>query len=181
MTDDDLFTVDAPPATDAPSASADAPYGYKDDGTPYKRKPNAAGTRKARTPKATPAAAPGGLAFTTVTQLWSMLAGILAVFGRFFNSTPLMADAIVVNAAEESVVPPLSKVVANNEQLMELCERLSKVTPGVEAAMALVPVATAIAINHRLIPGSEGKAEALVKAAAAQTPAEEPTHVDPTD
>lgn len=148
------------PERETPSDN-EAPYGYKPDGTPYKRRPNAnAGNRTGRARKKNDSEKAVADAVSTI---YGALAGLLALFARLFQSVPLMADSIVMNKAAPKTIPPLIKVVGNNDKLTELCVRLSQITPGVELATQLLPLIGAMIANHGLVPGAEGQAEKIVR------------------
>lgn len=165
MDADDLFSVvddDTTPPARADAVTSDAPYGYKSDGTPYKRRPSGnAGPRKQRAAKKDDAST---AVTTAVMSMWGAVVALLTVFARMLKSTPLMADAIVVSKSTPKVVPPLTKVIAQNERLVEMCVRLSTITPGIEFAMALMPLIGQILTNHDMVPGSENQSERIVKA-----------------
>lgn len=165
MDDDDLFAVvdqgGSPPPRESASPS-DAPYGYKANGEPYKRRP-AGGPRKVRAAKKDDR---GDAVKVAVSSCYAAIIAVLTMLARMLKSTPLMADAIVVNKSASKTIPPLTEIISKNDQLVEMCVRLTAITPGIELAMALLPVIGQILSNHGMVPGAENQSEAIVRAHA---------------
>lgn len=170
MDDSELFTVLPPPDKETPGESPDAPYGYKPDGTPYKRRPSGPRATKTGGGRAGKAAEVDKAVLGAVTMAWGLIVTVLATLARVFKSTPLMADAIVTNQASAKTVPPLTEIIKGNDALVAICIRLSAITPGVELATALLPLIGQIAANHGMVPGAETQAEKIVRAYQAEQP-----------
>jgi hypothetical protein len=143
--------------------TADAPYGFKADGTPYKRDPAAAraswATRNAsggspKAPTARRKAAAGKPAPTTEQRaqrtfefLTIPISG-LGIAAQVSGSAPLLADAIVLAHAAPDIAHAVAEVAEQDDRVARGVDQLVQTGPYAALFTALVPVALQLAANH---------------------------------
>jgi hypothetical protein len=153
-----------------PLFDTEAPFGRKDDGTPYKRSPEwrakaAEAMSKGRTSKAAkrPAAKTAGKAtpaagkhaeYTMAMQgVMQIPAAVLAMASRWSPTLALDSVAFTVHA------PPISSAVADlameDARVAAILEKVAEVGPYGAIVLAVLPLVLQVAANHKAIPPNE--------------------------
>lgn len=159
-------TIDGPqddvPVT-ATTDPVDAPWGFKEDGTPYKRDPAIYATRTAnkarksgKAPTGRKASRSKGPDYTQdVTGVLQLAVLPLAVAGR--ANPVFLLDAHAVTEGTPEIAAAVNEVAQNDPRVAALLDKLGKVGPYGVLVAAVVPVAVQVAVNHRaLAPGIMG-------------------------
>lgn len=145
---------------DVPQPSPEAPWGYKADGTPYKRNPESyRGGRKRRadgTPPPKRNARPNQPNSAAQTQargqgifeLLSIPVAGLAMAGQATNSKPLVADAIVLGKGAAPIATAVAQLAEQDARVAQLVDSLIQTGPYAALFTALMPVAVQIGANH---------------------------------
>ena len=140
-----------------------APWGYKDDGTPYKRDPSIYARRDgkrrgASAPKAKTAKKPkakGSPYRDSVLGLFQLVA--LPVAAAATRSDAAKADLITMDACAEPIAESVDSLAQSNEKVAQALDRLADVGPYGLVIAAVTPMILQIAVNHgRLAPGIAG-------------------------
>lgn len=193
----DTETVTIPPAEGAqgsqerpskPTAADEAPWGYKDDGTPYKRDPSiyarrdANRARKASTPKRSKSKSKGPDYTDDVLGILQLVGVPLALAGTYDRA--FLADVVALNEHAPNIASAVNDIALEDERVAAVLERLGKVGPYGMLLTAVTPLIAQMAVNHRVLaPGLLGTADpdALVASIIPpeQPPPNEPTYREP--
>lgn len=136
-----------------PETKPEAPYGYKPDGTPYKRNPASYTGRGTKTPgrKSTPnkaTAAKGPDYAQIVMGLMQIPAAGLALGGQISRSPALVADAAAMAIHTVPLANAVDQVARENSQVAAILDKISVVGPYSALLGAVIPFAMQIMVNH---------------------------------
>lgn len=136
----------------------DAPFGYKPDGTPYKRDPKAAKAsweaRRAKAPgRNQKANTPSSAARTqqraqAVFDMLTIPVAGLAGTGQALKSKPLIADAVVLGHSAPQIAKAVAEVADQDDRIARVVDGLVQTGPYAALFTAILPVAVQIAANH---------------------------------
>jgi len=130
-----------------PEKKPDAPWGYKKDGTPYKRDPKRYATRSANQAKKVPGDEVPNRA-QKVYELLTIPIGVTAVTAQATASKALLADAIVAGKSAPAIATAVADVARDNERFAEIVDRITSTGPYAALFGAVAPLALQIAANH---------------------------------
>jgi hypothetical protein len=150
----DYEIVDEEPPDEAPEDRApnpDAPYGYKKDGTPYKRRPNRAGSRKGGRKRSTTQYG------KVVEDLIMSFAQPLGLAGLATRNDVLIAHSWVLADRAGPVGEAMQGVAEQNDRIAAAIEKLAEVSPYAELTAAIMPAIPQILCNVGMLkPGVLG-------------------------
>lgn len=140
-------TVSAPT-----SGAEEAPWGYKPDGTPYKRDPRGYTGRK-RVPaagkaKATAAAEQTNARAKAVFETLTIPVAGLSILGQSTGNASFVADGIVLADASPGIAMAVAQIADQDARIAGLVDRLVATGPYAALFTAMLPVAMQIAANH---------------------------------
>jgi hypothetical protein len=181
---DQVTSVDLPPMDgedrdDAPKVETDtrpedAPWGYKEDGTPYKvdparyRRRDANRRRASSGPQAKKTKAKAGSPYRdSVLGLVQIVGLPLAAAGA--RDDRFLADLVALNATAPGIADAVDSIAQNNRQVAAALDKLGEVGPYGLLIGALAPLILQVACNHGIVPaGTMGTiaADDLLQAAA---------------
>ena len=168
-----LDGMDVPPAPAASDdATPEAPYGYREDGTPKRaagrprKATRAPRSRKARTPrvagrKATPAAPQPGKARTprsAAPDYAGALKGTLQTIGVPLALNPkTLPDAAALAVHGPALAEAVGELAHEHAAVAAVLDRLMAIGPIGIALGAAVPLFAQVAVNHGVIPLELGR------------------------
>lgn len=130
----------------------DAPYGYKKDGTPYKRRPNRTGGRRK-----------GGKRKSTtkygavVSDLIMAFAQPLGLAGLATRNDVLIAHSWVLADRAGPVGDAFQGIAEQNDRIAAAIEKLAEVSPYAELTAAIMPAIPQVLCNVGMLrPGVLG-------------------------
>lgn len=132
-----------------PEKTPDAPWGYKKDGTPYKRNPaqyTARGT-KASAAQRHPEVEKAERA-QRVYEFLSIPVGVAGMVGQATGSKALVADAVTLGQGAPVLAKGVADVASENEAFAEIVDKLTASGPYAALFGALAPIVVQIAANH---------------------------------
>jgi hypothetical protein len=185
----------AAPASDsdvaAPPPRPEAPYGYKDDGTPKKAagrpKNDTAGRARVTTTRSGAAQSPGtadpgqDARIRTGMQGWAQIGGVFCAVGAKAAKTPalklaLQADAVTVMSTGEDLAEACVKTAAADENFARIMDRLCALGPYAALLEVGGKITTQLVRNHKpgaQLPGTMHPAEIVAEAERAAAAAAE--------
>lgn len=153
--EDPTIRVETEPPADAPG---DAPWGYKDDGTPYKVDParyrkRDAKRRGAAAPTARPAASKGRKA----SQYRDSVLGLTQIVGlplaaAATQNDVFLADLVALNETAPGIADAVDQIAQSNPKFAAALDKLAEVGPYGLLIGALAPLVLQVAANHGAIP-----------------------------
>jgi hypothetical protein len=153
VADDDVTAVKIPNGT---SPSEDAPWGYKDDGTPYKvdparyRKRDAKRRGSTSKSKAATSKRKGSPYKQDVLGLIQLVAAPVFVIGM--RDDTFAADAVAIDMHAEPIADACAQIAEKNERFARALDKLAEVGPYGALIAAVAPLAFQVAANHGLVP-----------------------------
>jgi hypothetical protein len=160
---DEVTDVPIPNGVDAPLSDASptddpAPWGYKDDGTPYKRDPEIYAARSQRSArKRRPTKSGGSKAKAKASTYEDDVLGLVQlvaapVFVLGTRNDVFLADAAAINASAPDIARAVADLAEKNERVARVLEKLAEVGPYGALIAAVAPLAFQVATNHGLLP-----------------------------
>lgn len=159
MSDDDVVEVTVNPPKgegDPVTVNEEAPWGYKADGTPYKRDPSRYRTREARKGStkrsggSTAKRAKGPDYRNDVRGLLQMVGLPLVVAGQ--ANTAFLADAMAIEQHSEPIAEAVNELALSDPRIAAALDKLAKVGPYGLLVAAVTPLVLQVATNHGAIP-----------------------------
>lgn len=129
------------------SLSEEAPYGFKADGTPYKRDPNAYKNRVPRGSK-TSASNKTQERAQRLYEFVNVPVTIIGIAGQTIQSKPLVADAVVLRNASAPLASAVADLADQDERIAQIVDSLAATGPYAALFGVLLPVTVQIASNH---------------------------------
>jgi hypothetical protein len=185
----------AAPASDsdvqAPPPRPEAPYGYKDDGTPKKaagRPKNSADRARVTADKrGAPSGAPGAAGpgqdarIRAGMQGWAQISGVLLAVGAKAAKKPdlklaLQADAVTVMSTGEELAEACVTTAAADESFARVMDRLCALGPYAALLEVGGKITTQLVRNHKpaaALPGTVHPADVVAEAERAAAAAAE--------
>lgn len=156
----------------------DAPWGYKADGTPYKRDPSRYQKRSARRTATAPKArakSKGPNYRDSVLGLVQIVGLPLAAAGT--RNDVFLADLITLNATAPAIADAVDQIAQTNPAVAKALEKLAEVGPFGLLIGAMAPLILQGCCNHGLIPagvmGTIEPADLIAAAARGEVPGSE--------
>jgi hypothetical protein len=153
-----------------PDATPEAPFGYKADGSPYKRRPPArrptAPDGPLSLPKATqrPRAARGTTDYREgISGLMQLVAMPLAVAG--LKNKALAADASAIAIHTPPIAEALNDLAMTHPEVAAALDHVLAVGPYGAIFAAVLPLGMQIALNHGVLPLQVGQQMGLTNPA----------------
>jgi hypothetical protein len=137
------FVEGSPPA----GVSEEAPYGYKADGTPYKKRPprrtgRGKGGRRRRPDPGTPEFEKEAARYKAMaTECLSYPVTGLAVAGMTMDHAGHLGMAYAIGVQEDEIASAVGDIAVGEPKLAQVLERMTKHAPYVKLALALAPLA----------------------------------------
>lgn len=128
-------------------STVDAPYGYKEDGTPYKRRPSATRKRKTMAPPAPRGGRSPKKYIATVKSLFQSIGALCGMFAPRAKppaTQRLQATTIAIAMSADTISKPAGEIIAANDKLAAMFEVATKANPYVDLAFASYPLVTAL-------------------------------------
>jgi hypothetical protein len=143
-----------PPRIETDSRAEDAPWGLKDDGTPYKRDPaiyaRRDGKRRPTAPKASKTKTKRSPYREHVLGIVQIVGLPLAAAGT--RDERFLADLVALNATAEPIADAMDSLAQSNETVAKALDKLGEVGPYGLLIGAVAPLILQIAANHSLVP-----------------------------
>ena len=159
------MTTDTDPLADAivddefrvasPKQEQDAPWGYKPDGTPYKRDPSRYAKRAAnqqtpaRKPTANKSSAPKGTDYANaVMGLLQLPMAAMALGGQVTKSEALVADSCAMVQYGPALANATAELAANDPRIAAVLDKISVIGPYSALLGVVIPLSLQIVVNH---------------------------------
>lgn len=160
---DQVETVELPPmggasddvTVETETRPEDAPFGYKADGTPYKRDPTryqtrAANARRTSAPKASKASKPKPSRYRdSVLGLVQIIGLPLAAAGT--RNEVFLADLVALDATAPAIADAADSIAQTNPKVAAALDKLTEVGPFGLMIGALAPLILQVCCNHGLV------------------------------
>lgn len=132
-----------------------APWGYKEDGTPYKVNPERYRKRAANQRRATAPTAKGK-AKKTSDHREAVLGAIqivsLPIAAAATRSDVFAADLVAINVCAEPIADAFDSLAGQNKAVAMALDKLGEVGPYGLVFAAVAPLLLQIGVNHGLVP-----------------------------